>query len=121
MSADVAAKHGDNDQNQEKRGRHDKNIDKFQDHFVDCAAELGRNSQLRTGLILLTILLIGAIGAPVFATHDPFKLYDSIRVAPGVDGFLFGTDNLGRDIFSQILYGARTSLQIGIIAATISA
>ena len=83
--------------------------------------ELGRNSQLRTGLILLTILLIGAIGAPVFATHDPFKLYDSIRVAPGVDGFLFGTDNLGRDIFSQILYGARTSLQIGIIAATISA
>ena len=83
--------------------------------------ELGRNSQLRTGLILLAILLIGAIGAPLFATHDPFKLYDSIRVAPGVDGFWFGTDNLGRDIYSQILYGARTSLEIGIIAATISA
>ncbi len=83
--------------------------------------ELGRNSQLRTGLILLIILLVGAIGAPLFATHDPFKLYDSIRVAPGVDGFWFGTDNLGRDIYSQILYGARTSLEIGIIAAAISA
>ena len=83
--------------------------------------ELGRNSQLRTGLILLAILVVGAVGAPILATNDPFKLYDSIRVAPGVDGFLFGTDNLGRDIYSQILYGARTSLEIGIIAASISA
>ncbi len=83
--------------------------------------ELRRNSQLRSGLILLAILLIGAIGAPVFATHDPFALYDSIRVAPGTDGFIFGTDALGRDIFSQILYGAQTSLKIGVIAASISA
>lgn len=83
--------------------------------------ELRRNSQLRTGLILLAILLIGAIGAPVFATHDPFALYDSIRVAPGTDGFIFGTDALGRDIFSQVLYGAQTSLKIGVIAASISA
>lgn len=83
--------------------------------------ELGRNTQLRTGVIMLIILLVGAIGAPIFATHDPTKLYDSIKVAPGVDGFLFGTDTLGRDIFSMILYGAQTSLKIGIVAASISA
>lgn len=82
--------------------------------------ELRQNSQLRTGLILLVILFTAAIGAPLFATHDPYQLYDSIKVAPGTDGFIFGTDALGRDIYSQILYGARTSLKIGIIAAAIS-
>lgn len=89
--------------------------------FNAFVKELGRNTQLRTGLIMLVILLVGALGAPVFATHDPTKLYDSIKVAPGVDGFLFGTDTLGRDIFSMILYGAQTSLKIGIVAASISA
>ena len=85
------------------------------------AKELRRNTQLRTGLIMLVILLTGALGASVFATHDPTKLYNSIKVAPGVDGFLFGTDTLGRDIYSMILYGAQTSLKIGIVAASISA
>ena len=89
--------------------------------FNAFVKELGRNTQLRTGLIMLVILLVGALGAPIFATHDPTKLYDSIKVAPGVDGFLFGTDTLGRDIFSMILYGAQTSLKIGIVAASISA
>ena len=65
--------------------------------------ELRQNSQLRTGLILLVILFTAAIGAPLFATHDPYQLYDSIKVAPGTDGFIFGTDALGRDIYSQIL------------------
>ena len=83
--------------------------------------ELRKNTQLRTGLIMLVILLTGALGASVFATHDPTKLYDSIKVAPGVDGFIFGTDTLGRDIYSMILYGAQTSLKIGIVAASISA
>lgn len=80
--------------------------------------ELRRNSQLRTGLILLAILLIGAIGAPVFATHDPFALYDSIQGCPRHRWIIFGTDALGRDIFSQVLYGAQTSLKIGVIAAS---
>lgn len=89
--------------------------------LVAFGKELRRNTQLRTGLILLVILLISAIGAPMFATHDPYKMYDSLKVAPGTDGFIFGTDALGRDLFSMILYGARTSLKIGIIAASISA
>ena len=90
-------------------------------YFTAFGKELRRNSQLRTGFIMLAVLLIGAIGAPVFATHDPYFLYDSLRVAPGTDGFIFGTDHLGRDIYSQILYGARTSLEIGIVAASIAA
>ena len=90
-------------------------------YFTAFGKELRRNSQLRTGFIMLAILLIGAIGAPVFATHDPYFLYDSLRVPPGTDGFIFGTDHLGRDIYSQILYGARTSLEIGIVAASIAA
>lgn len=83
--------------------------------------ELKRNTQLRTGLIMLVILVFGAIGAPLFVTHDPKMLYDNIKVGPGVAGHIFGTDTLGRDIFSMIFYGARTSLEIGVIAASISA
>ncbi len=79
------------------------------------------NPELFIGIFMLIILLTAAIGASIFATHDPAKLYDSLKTPPGVNGFLLGTDSLGRDIFSQVLYGARTSLVIGIVAASISA
>lgn len=78
------------------------------------------NKQLRNGLILLTIILIIALLAPILSTHDPFELYDDILKAPG-STYLLGTDGLGRDVFSGVLYGARTSILVGVIAATISA
>lgn len=75
--------------------------------------------QLKVGIILLAIIIVVAIFAPVFATHDPFELNDDI-VAPPSKEYLLGTDGLGRDLYSGIIYGARTSLLVGIVAASIS-
>ncbi len=81
---------------------------------------LKKNSQLRTGIILLIVLLLVAIFAPVLAPCDPYQLYDALVKPPGTPGHLLGTDGLGRDVLSEIIYGTRTSLMIGVIAASIA-
>src|SRR5258708_29876526 len=61
----------------------------------------------RLGLILVVIVVVGAVGADQIATHDPFKMAIRERLqAPSLAHFL-GTDNLGRDTFSRVLYGGR--------------
>ena len=64
------------------------------------------------GLIVLAILIPAAIFAPLLATHDPYvQDLTNVLKAPG-DGHLFGTDELGRDIFSRLVFGARITLTI---------
>ncbi|KIQ04040.1 D-ala-D-ala transporter subunit [Agrobacterium tumefaciens] len=64
------------------------------------------------GLIVLAILILAAILAPLLATHDPYvQDLTNVLKAPG-DGHLFGTDELGRDIFSRLVFGARITLTI---------
>lgn len=75
--------------------------------------------QLKVGLILLFILLLVAVFAPIIATHNPYSL-DSDLLVPPSSPHLLGTDGIGHDVFSMVVYGARTSLIIGVIAATIS-
>lgn len=75
--------------------------------------------QLRMGLIFLLILIILAVIGPKIAPHDPMVLNDEILSPPGKD-YLLGTDQYGRDLFSRILYGIKTSLIIGFVAASIS-
>src|SRR5689334_4676273 len=72
------------------------------------------------GLVMLIILVVIAILAPVIAPRDPFAIDGPRLAAPSAEYFM-GTDNLGRDMFSGVLSGARISLLIGIIAAGISA
>ncbi|MGD9894178.1 MAG: ABC transporter permease [Dehalococcoidia bacterium] len=68
------------------------------------------------GGALIALLALVAIFAPVIATHDQYSLSSQERLqAPSREHF-FGTDELGRDIFSRIVYGARISLQVGFIA-----
>lgn len=64
------------------------------------------------GLIVLAILILAAIFAPLLATHDPYvQDLTNVLKAPG-NGHLFGTDELGRDIFSRLVFGARITLTI---------
>ena len=70
-----------------------------------------------TTMIFVTILV--AIFAPFIATHDPMTLTDDLLTPPGRE-YYFGTDNLGRDVFSMAIYGTRASLYVGITAAIIS-
>ena len=93
-----------------------KKLNKFQKALV----VIKNNTQLKVGLSLLAILLLIAILGPILAPYNPKRLNDDLLMAPCTK-YLLGTDNLGHDIFSQILHGAATSLKIGFIAAMISA
>ncbi|SHJ40449.1 peptide/nickel transport system permease protein [Aureimonas altamirensis DSM 21988] len=64
------------------------------------------------GLILATVIL-AALLAPWIAPHDPIAMSPMDRLKPPSADFILGTDAYGRDLFSRILYGARTSLVVG--------
>ncbi|WP_425053561.1 ABC transporter permease [Psychromarinibacter sp. S121] len=64
------------------------------------------------GLFVLAVLILTAIFAPLLATHDPFLQDLQNPLQPPGDGHLFGTDELGRDIYSRLVYGSRISLMI---------
>lgn len=68
----------------------------------------------KLALVVVFIVVLAAIFAPFLAPHEPLKIF-SARHAPNGD-FWFGTDDKGRDVFSRLLYGARYSLVIGILA-----
>jgi peptide/nickel transport system permease protein len=73
------------------------------------------------GLIIITIIVLVAIFGPLFAPYNPNEqFFDGLTLEgaplPPGERFWFGTDTNGRDQFSRLLYGARTSLAIGILA-----
>jgi peptide/nickel transport system permease protein len=73
------------------------------------------------GLVFILLLIITAIFAPLLAPYDPYKMNIANQLAPPSWDHLLGTDPLGRDTLSRIIYGSRTSLLIGISAVAISA
>lgn len=73
------------------------------------------------GLVVITILVLTAIFAPLLAPYDPYKQnLNNILSKPNSE-HLLGTDTLGRDTLSRIIYGTRTSLLVGIVAIFIAA
>jgi peptide/nickel transport system permease protein len=79
-----------------------------------------RNKPAIFGLIMLFLLICSAIFAPLLATYDPTSIdYGYVRKPPSAE-HIFGTDNLGRDIFSRVLWGGRDSLRVGMVAVLIS-
>jgi peptide/nickel transport system permease protein len=73
------------------------------------------------GLAIVFVLLVVAIFAPWIATHDVGATNLTIRYLPPSVEHLFGTDSTGRDIFSRVVFGARISLQVGLIVVSVSA
>lgn len=73
------------------------------------------------GVALLLLVLVAAIFAPVIAPSGPFDISAAKFIRPGTAGHPLGTDHLGRDVLSQIVYGARLSVAVGLVAAGISA
>ena len=71
-------------------------------------------------LFILTIIVIGCLTCDLFMTKDPSYMYlENYNTAPNRE-FLFGTDSMGRDIFSMIWYGGRLSLGIGFLSTFLS-
>ena len=73
------------------------------------------------GLIVIVILIIVAILAPFLAPYDPYWMDPDQQLSQPNREHLLGTDNLGRDTLSRIIYGSRVSLMVGIIAVGIAA
>lgn len=72
-------------------------------------------------IAVLTIIILGCVFAPIIANHDPSAYYlDSLNIAPNSE-YYFGTDSLGRDLFSIMFFGGRSSITIGILGAAIIA
>jgi len=93
----------------------------FQRNFQDFTRRLLRNRSAQVGLFLLVIVIGSAILAPLIAPYDPTLVNSPERLqSPSLQHF-FGTDALGRDMFSRILFGAQLTLQIGVIALSIAA
>ncbi|MFH0887282.1 MAG: ABC transporter permease [bacterium] len=80
---------------------------------------LKKNKLAMFGLIVLVLLGILAVFAPLFSTYDPDDIIESDTMPPSWH-HLFGTDDLGRDVFSRILFGARISLTVGFVAVSIA-
>ncbi|NBO89908.1 MAG: hypothetical protein EBU77_09680, partial [Betaproteobacteria bacterium] len=77
------------------------------------------NRPALVGLFCITLFALAAILAPVIAPFDPYEMNGSSLDAPSLT-HLFGTDLLGRDIFSRVLYGAQISLFVGVGAVVLA-
>jgi len=81
---------------------------------------LGRNPLAVAGGIIITTMVLLATFAPLLAPFDPIAISLGDRLQPPGGDHLFGTDEMGRDIFSRILYGARISMVIGLMVVSIA-
>jgi peptide/nickel transport system permease protein len=81
--------------------------------------ERWRNPIGMMGAAIVALTILVAVAAPLIAPYDP-DAQESTRLLPPSAANLMGTDELGRDTFSRIVFGARVSLQVGIISVVIA-
>jgi peptide/nickel transport system permease protein len=81
---------------------------------------LRKHPTLIVGVLLLIAVTLIALGAPWLATHDPQDIDPLARLQPSSAEHRFGTDALGRDVYSRAVWGARVSLVVGITVAALS-
>jgi peptide/nickel transport system permease protein len=82
--------------------------------------QLGRHPGVVAGGLLLVAMVICALFAPALAPYDPTEPVARPLLPPGAPN-LMGSDNLGRDVFSRVLYGAQLSLSLGVVAVIVGA
>jgi peptide/nickel transport system permease protein len=80
-----------------------------------------RNRTAVVGLGIVVSFTVMTILAPLYVPHDPDFPNTADQLASPSTEYFFGTDSIGRDIFSRVVYGARVSLQVGIFAVLIAA
>jgi ABC-type dipeptide/oligopeptide/nickel transport system permease subunit len=99
--------------------------------WSDAWRRLLRNKAAIGGAIVILIFSLVAIFAPLLAPHNPLQIYPNSRYLPpaweemgpggkpGNPNFLLGTDSIGRDVLSRVIYGARVSMVVGLIPTLI--
>jgi peptide/nickel transport system permease protein len=86
---------------------------------IDLKTEIKRSYAGRIGIALLGLIIALAVFAPLLGGHDPLQQTADSLLAPSASHWL-GTNHVGQDIWSQLLYGARTSLLVGFGVGIIS-
>jgi peptide/nickel transport system permease protein/dipeptide transport system permease protein len=90
--------------------------------FIDQLSQMWRNKTAVAGLIIITIFILCGILAPYISPHDPLEtaLYDQLKHPvwheSGTWKNVLGTDDLGRDILSRLIFGARVSLAVAVVS-----
>jgi len=84
--------------------------------FADFWRRFKRNQIGMAGAVITLVCIVIAILAPVLAPYPYDEPHTNWRLYPPNEYFLFGTDEFGRDVLSRIMYGARISLQVGLIS-----
>ncbi len=86
----------------------------------DFAYRFSRNPLALAGAAVILFLCVAAIFAPFIAPHNPYTIHTNDILMPPSGAHLFGTDDLGRDVFSRMIYSARISLLVGFVAVGIA-
>ena len=81
---------------------------------------LGRHLMFTLGLGIVLVMTLAALFAPLIAPYDPTQEHGHAVLMPPCAEFWLGTDRLGRDVFSRLLYGGQASLWVGFVAVGIS-
>ncbi len=81
---------------------------------------LRKNPSAVAGFIVITVMVLMALFAPILSPYNPVRISLAERLSPPSTTHLFGTDELGRDILSRVIYGARISLRIGVFVILIA-
>jgi peptide/nickel transport system permease protein len=89
--------------------------------FADFTRALLGTSSGRLGAAIILLVILMAMTAPVIAPYSPLAVNPPDRLAPPSAAHLMGTDELGRDVFSRVLYGSQISLQVGVVSVSIAA
>jgi len=92
-------------------------------HSSDAGLSLHRIRQYRlplVGIAILLVFIMCAVFAPLLAPHDPAQLSLVSRLSPPSAAHWFGTDELGRDVLSRTIYGARISLAVAVAVVSLS-
>lgn len=88
-------------------------------YWKDAWRRLRQNKPAFFGLVILALLIVAAIVMPLFSSHTYYETQLHLKNKAPCREFWFGTDELGRDLFTRIWWGARISLFVGITAALI--
>jgi peptide/nickel transport system permease protein len=89
--------------------------------FIGACQVIARNRLALLGVMIVSTWLLTALLAPYIATHDPYEINIADRLNGPSGEHWLGTDSLGRDTFSRIVFGARTALQVAIGAVFLGA
>jgi peptide/nickel transport system permease protein len=82
--------------------------------------QIGRQPSFYIGAVMVTVVVLAAVLAPVIAPHGPNEMDITAMMAPPSHQHLLGTDNLGRDTLSRLIWGSRVSLLVGLLSVLLA-